>query len=387
MLSIEAIKEKLEIEKRERLEEILKVSGSNAISKTEYNTTIVDEKNAASSLIFKNVSKDKFDNDELVKAIDIEITELKPNIPIQTTPKVDLELYNQALSEIEDLRALVALLRENINILESTIGVLNAQIEVARNEKLATDQLNDVLVNQLETLSQTLAEFASQIQTAVQKSVDESILRASLQAQNSGFKAQIEALIKQIDSLNSIIEGLQAQLGAVQQQQAIEQGTQAQALAAKGEVINDVVVASFDRTLSTTTDYRIYAKIQENRNNKEPESKWINGESIKFVNNDKLPVKIIIDVSYPENGRLRWFEPDNTNFEVPPNGDVKVSLNLRGRAANGYQSKPIFLGYGSSQNYTGELRVKVIRSDKSEDTKAFKTLMIKSHPKSYASND
>jgi hypothetical protein len=387
MLSIEAIKEKLEIEKRERLEEILKVSGSNAISKTEYNTTIVDEKNAASSLIFKNVSKDKFDNDELVKAIDIEITELKPNIPIQTTPKVDLELYNQALSEIEDLRALVALLRENINILESTIGVLNAQIEVARNEKLATDQLNDVLVNQLETLSQTLADFASQIQTAVQKSVDESILRASLQAQNSGFKAQIEALIKQIDSLNSIIEGLQAQLGAVQQQQAIEQGTQAQALAAKGEVINDVVVASFDRTLSTTTDYRIYAKIQENRNNKEPESKWINGESIKFVNNDKLPVKIIIDVSYPENGRLRWFEPDNTNFEVPPNGDVKVSLNLRGRAANGYQSKPIFLGYGSSQNYTGELRVKVIRSDKSEDTKAFKTLMIKSHPKSYASND
>jgi hypothetical protein len=387
MLAIESIKEKLETEKRERLEEILKVSGSNAISKTEYNTTIVDEKNAASSLIFKNVSKDKFDNDELVKAIDIEITELKPNIPTQTTPKVDLDLYNEAVAQIEDLRKQVELLQNQVVSLNGTIANLNAQLESITNEKLSTDQINDALVNQLDTLSKTVDDFAVQIQTAVQKSVEESILRASLQAQNSGFKAQIEALIKQIDSLNSIIEGLQAQLGAVQQQQAIEQGTQAQALAAKGEVINDVVVASFDRTLSTTTDYRIYAKIQENRNNKEPESKWINGESIKFVNNDKLPVKIVIDVSYPENGKLRWFEPNNTNFEVPPNGDVKVSLNLRGRAANGYQSKPIFLGYGSSQNYTGELRIKVIRSDKSEDSKAFKTLMIKSHPKSYPNND
>ncbi len=387
MLSIEAIKQKLEEDKREKLEEILKISGSSAISKTEYNTTIVDEKNAASSLIFKNVSKDKFDNDELVKAIDLTITELKPIIPIQTPRKVDLELYNEALENIDDLRKKVEKLENDVTSLNGVISNLNAQLESVTNEKLSTEQINDALVNQITTLSQTVDDFALQIQNAVQKSVDESILRASLQAQNSGFKAQIEALIKQIDSLNSIIEGLQAQLGAVQQQQAIEQGTQAQALAAKGEVINDVVVASFDRTLSTTTDYRIYAKIQENRNNKEPESKWINGESIKFVNNDKLPVKVFIDVSYPENGRLRWFEPDNTNFEVPPNGDVKVSLSLRPRTANGYQSKPIFLGYGSSQNYTGELRIRVTRSDNSTDTKAFKTLMIKSHPKSYASND
>jgi subtilase family serine protease len=207
MLAIESIKEKLETEKRERLEEILKVSGSNAISKTEYNTTIVDEKNAASSLIFKNVSKDKFDNDELVKAIDIEITELKPNIPTQTTPKVDLDLYNEAVAQIEDLRKQVELLQNQVVSLNGTIANLNAQLESITNEKLSTDQINDALVNQLDTLSKTVDDFAVQIQTAVQKSVEESILRASLQAQNSGFKAQIEALIKQIDSLNSIIEG------------------------------------------------------------------------------------------------------------------------------------------------------------------------------------
>jgi predicted nucleic acid-binding Zn-ribbon protein len=387
MLAIEAIKEKLEETRTKKLEDILKVSGSSAISKTEYNVTVVDDVNVASSLIFKNLSKDKYDIEEVKKAIDLEITELKPVLPTTSSAKVDLVDYQNALSTIDDLRIQVESLQNQIAGLNGTIGTLNGEIESITNEKLSLEQVNDALVNQLNTLSDTIDEFALQIQNAVQKSVDESILRASLQAQNSGFKAQIEALIKQIDSLNSIIEGLQSQLGAVQQQQAIEQGTQSQALAARGEVISDVVVLSFDRTLSTTTDYRIYAKIKENRGGRQPESKWINGESIKFVNNDKAAVKVSIDVSYPENGRLRWFELSNSNFEVAPNNNVKVSLLLRPQTANGYQSKPGFLGYGSSKNYIGELRATVTRNDGSSETKAFKTLMIKSHPDSYPKND
>ncbi len=39
-----------------------------------------------------------------------------------------------------------------------------------------------------------------------------------------------------------IIEGLQSQLGAVQNQQAIIQGTQAQAQAAGADVINDIAI-------------------------------------------------------------------------------------------------------------------------------------------------
>ena len=387
MLAIEAIKEKYEEERKNKLEGILRISGSAAISKNDYNITIVDDVNVATTLLFKNVSKNKYDNDELVKAIDLEISELKPVLPTTSSAKVDLADYNAALANIEDLRKLVESLQNDVVTLNGTIGNLNAQLESVTNEKLSLEQINDALVNQLNTLSQTVDDFAIQIQNAVQKSVEESILRTSLQAQNSGFKAQIEALIKQIDSLNSIIEGLQAQLGAVQQQQAIEQGTQSQALAARGEVVNDVVVLAFDRTLSTTTDFRIYAKIKENRGGREPDSKWINGESIKFVNNDKVPVNVQIAVSYPENGRMRWFEPSNTNFEIPSNGDVKVSLNLRPRAADGYDSKPQFLGYGHSQNYTGELRATVTRADGSSETKTFKTLMIKSHPSAYPKND
>ncbi len=387
MLAIEAIKEKLEIERKLKLEDILKVSGSNAISKTGYNITIVDDINVATSLLFKNLSKDKYDQSELVKAIDIEISELKPILPTVSSPKIDLADYNAALNVNDELRKDVEALQNEIVSLNGIIGNLNAQLDSVTNEKLSLEQINDVLVNQITTLSQTLDDFAIQIQNAIQKSVEESILRTSLQAQNAGFKAQLEALIKQIDSLNSIIEGLQSQLGAVQQQQAIEQSTQNQALESDASVINDVVIAKFIRKQSTTNEYDLYAKIKENRRGKAPDSKWINGEGLLFINNDKLPIRVKIEVTYPENGRLRWFEVSNTDFEVPANSSgVEIKFKLVPNSANGYDSKPEFLRYSRSKNYTGELRATVTRADGTSQTKAYKSLMIKSHPDSYGSN-
>ena len=67
--SLEAIAQKLEEKRKEILEEILKVSGSAAISKNDYGITVVDDTKVASSLIFKELHKDKYDNLELVKAM------------------------------------------------------------------------------------------------------------------------------------------------------------------------------------------------------------------------------------------------------------------------------------------------------------------------------
>ena len=78
LTSIEAIAEKLQEERKNRLEEILISSGSQAIVKNNYGITIVDEKNVASSLVFKELNKDKYDEEEVKKAIDIEVKELKP---------------------------------------------------------------------------------------------------------------------------------------------------------------------------------------------------------------------------------------------------------------------------------------------------------------------
>ena len=81
LTSLESINEKIEEKRKKDLESILMISGSDAITKNEFGVTLVDANNLASSLIFKNLSKPKYDNEELVKAIDVNIIELKPNIP------------------------------------------------------------------------------------------------------------------------------------------------------------------------------------------------------------------------------------------------------------------------------------------------------------------
>ena len=73
LTSLEAISEKLNDAKNLELESILKVSGSAAVTKNEYGVTIVDAENVASSLIFKNLSKPKYDDVELAKAIYINV--------------------------------------------------------------------------------------------------------------------------------------------------------------------------------------------------------------------------------------------------------------------------------------------------------------------------
>ena len=104
LTSLEAISEKLNESKNLELESILRVSGSSAITKNEYGITIVDAENAASSLIFKNLSKPKYDEVELVKAIDTNVIELKPNIPEPNLNLVPKPLYDTQVELVVDLR-------------------------------------------------------------------------------------------------------------------------------------------------------------------------------------------------------------------------------------------------------------------------------------------
>jgi hypothetical protein len=87
LTSLESISEKLAETKKVNLEALLIASGSAAVAKNEFGVTVVDNTNVASSLVFKNLSKPKYDETELLKAIDVEVIELKPNIP---TPNLNL---------------------------------------------------------------------------------------------------------------------------------------------------------------------------------------------------------------------------------------------------------------------------------------------------------
>ena len=346
MTNLEAISIKLKEEKDKELESILKISGSAANVKNEYGVTIVDDTNAASSLVFKNLSKPKYDDVELIKAIDVDIKELKPNIP---TPNLDLvprPLYTEQVDLVADLRKQVERLTITITDLNSQITTLQAQVQTEINNRLSVEQTNDVLANQIDTLTNTINDFTGQISTSLQKSVDESILRASLQSQNAGFKAQIEALIQQINSLNSIIEGLQAQLGAVRQQKEIEQETKGQG----GENINKVVSANFDKKGVPSDPVMSYKQ----KNARDKAREWIFGENLTLINNDLEPVQVSIVAIWDQD--QKWFSIPKANFQISPGATERIK----------FIDTPNNIKFGRRDNtvfYEGSLNITIKRKD------------------------
>jgi chaperonin cofactor prefoldin len=381
LTSLEAIAEKLKEKKDAELESILKISGSAAITRNEYGVTMVTDDNYASSLVFKSLTKNKIDNEELLKAIDTEVKELRPDIPVANLDLVPRQLYTDKVTENENLTIQVRTLTAQVDDLSSQVVSLKGEVQTEINNRLAIEQTNDALANQLETLTGTIQDFSNQIQSAVQKSIDEAVLRASLQSQNQGYKAQIEALIKQIDSLNSIIEGLQSQLGAVQQQQAIQQGTQAQAMAAGADVIGKSVILQI---AGPTEDKNV--KLGARGRASSEAVRWDTGGLFKFTNNDKNPVTITFSHVKPKglgnNPDFLVFPQNPFTLAAGESKDIQATINHN--AGTGLNSKKKTFGYSGTSDYPGgELTVKVKTADGKEESKKYSTRFKKTHPDSF----
>jgi len=370
MTGLEAIAEKLEQSKTQLLQDILSVSGSSVMSKNDYNVTVVDNNNPATSLVFKGLTKDKYDEGELIKAVDTVVKELAPNIP---TPNLDLvpkPIYDTEVTSSNNLRKENTRLQLVIDGLNTTIIGLQAQVQTEINNRLTIEQTNDALTNQLDIVNGTITDFTNQISTSLQKSVDESILRASLQAQNTGFKAQIRALIKQIDSLNSIIEGLQAQLGALQQQQAITNSAQSIAGASGSDIINEVGLVKFTDKGNDNDGWLLGAISTSGSGMK----LWKYGEFMRFTNTDKFPITINITATFDSKGR--WFNIPTSQITLNP-GEAKDVQNV---------ITPNTVSYGKNDNssaHYGTINISVVRKDGSTKSKDYKTKLNLSHWKSF----
>ncbi len=372
MTNLEAISIKLQEEKDKQLESILSVSGSSAINRNEYGINVVDNSNVASSLLFKGLTKPKYDTEELIKAVDVTVTELAPNIPSANLDLVPRPIYNAELTASAELRAEVAALNLQISNLNSQISTLQAQVQTEINNRLTIEQTNDLLVNQIDTLNATIDDFTGQISTSLQKSIDESILRASLQSQNTGFKAQINALIKQIDSLNSIIEGLQSQLGAVQQQEVLENSSKSLAQASGAEIIYDVALVKFI-TKGNEKDGYILGAISTGRNRR---SEWKYGEVMEILNNDKFPIQIKLE--YRFNAQGAWLLIPQTNFEIAPGATKSIKHVIN---QNGLTPIPSTNQHSLGEQ-VGNLKITVTRKDGTMKSKDFKTQVNIMHHKS-----
>jgi hypothetical protein len=251
---------------------------------------------------------------------------------------------------------------------------LESQVQTEINNRLSIEQTNDLLVNQIETLNATIEDFASQISTSLQKSVDESILRASLQSQKTGFKAQIEALIQQINSLNAIIEGLQSQLGAVRQQKDLEAVAQSQG----GTIINRIVTANFSPKGSATDPVVAYKLTKARRGRKE----WVFGRNLKLVNNDLEAVDITITTQFPKVTTLRreftepWFRVPKSTFKITAGSFEEITfIEDPGKIFGNARDNTRFV--------EGSLNITVKRANGRSDSATFKTRLKVAHPKSY----
>jgi chromosome segregation ATPase len=167
----------------------------------------------ATTLIFNPLVNSKFDNVELAKAIDVEVTELMPKANKLKKNLIVKDIYDAEVQIQKDLQTELENLNSSIPLLNLEIDNLQIQLDKEINEKLKIEQTQDVLQNQLNTLTDLIELYSTEIAQVVQKSTDESILRTSLESQNAGFKAQIEALIKQIETSYAIINGLLNQIG------------------------------------------------------------------------------------------------------------------------------------------------------------------------------
>jgi hypothetical protein len=374
MTNLEAVSIKLQEEKDKQLESILKISGSAVISKNEYNINVVND-SVASSLIFKQLTKDKYDNEELVKAVDVSVIELKPNIPNINLDLVPRPIYNEKVLENEDLRKQVTILTSTVETLNVQVVDLQSQVQTEVNNRLTIEQTNDVLSNQIDTLSNTITDFSGQISTSLQKSVDESILRASLQSQNAGYFAQIEALIKQIDSLNAIIDGLQSQLGAVQNQSTIVQSIKDSAAALGAEVINKVGLISFNQKAEGGKP-PIYFALNNCVSCRGREWQFKYGEFISITNTDRDPISVEFVAGGISDTKDLWLDISKSKFTVSPSQTEKVQLK------KGYIKYDVA---SKSTNKKGFLKIKIIRADGTSDEKTFDSTCNIQHKQTYPS--
>ena len=395
LTSLEAIAEKLQENRHIQLEDILRISGSAAMAKNDYGITVVEDNNIASSLIFKQLNKPKFDNVELIKAIDVEIKELKPTIPDTEGKLVQKDTYDAEVQKNKDLSGQVDGLNTQIGALKDQVQSASTTAELETNKRLQVEQSTDALSNQIDALSKSTQNTSKKIESAIQKSVEETVLRASLQSQNIGYKSQIEALIKQLDSLNSIVEGLHSQLGAVQQQQTIvntiANNTSMAAMSSNSDIIYDVALIkmwpynpSGEIVGSAKNDYTYLNWF--NGSNLNTTNRWEYGNYLDIVNtHSSEEIRIDTEIHWPSgnvNGKnhQEWFVPSLHNFTIGPGQSRRITFTIHTEAI-------IFPNNGDSITHVGSYTIKVTRPQSSiswkQVSKEYPTKMQVLHKSKY----
>lgn len=160
------------------------------------------------------IEKPAYTEEELIKAVDVNIDELvKPQAPprpdVVPRPVYD-ELENKFQQALLDLEAA----QQRILSLEGEVAQLTAQLQAAlvENDSLKTQKA--VVDNQFQQSTERYKEQTSKLGTAIIKATKEANERVRLNAQVEGLVAQKDVLRQQLLSLRKIVSGLEGQVEA-----------------------------------------------------------------------------------------------------------------------------------------------------------------------------
>jgi hypothetical protein len=155
------------------------------------------------------LEKPKYNEEELVKALDVKVDELIKKKKVEKGPFIKLEKYTDLRKkldiEIKNVQDVRALLEDEISknqTLETEIESLRVQLDSSELQRAAAE-------NETQVANDRYAKLLDNFQQSLIKGTKEAIERVSLTAQVRGLQAQKETLKQQLDAQKQIVETLQ----------------------------------------------------------------------------------------------------------------------------------------------------------------------------------
>ena len=212
--------------KNEALISELLRSGSSAIkTKNEFGVHIFSGSIENDGIISGQLTKPKYNQQELIKALDTTIVELIDIDPPLTEPTILTSTFNEATKSVEDLTEVVEALNDTVLRMDGKIKELEIVTQSLAIELDSRDLNVTVLENQLQSMASKVESSTVDLQNALQKATAESIQRVSLAARNLSLtqendllKEQLTSAQNQIINLGNTINQLNTQLNTNQTQ-------------------------------------------------------------------------------------------------------------------------------------------------------------------------
>lgn len=297
------------------------ISGSGVINtRNEFGVHTFSDQSTTDGILVSKLTKPLYNIPEIVKSLDVTITELIPTEVTEGPAMVLKTVYDSALNEIQLRDVTISSLNKNILTLNSKIGQLESV-----TQSLLIDLDNQKLLvanadNQNAITTTRIRTGIVDLQNAIQKGTSEAIKRVSLEA-------RISSLVKENSTLKEELFGKQAKV-------------------AEGFKVSE----DFAYKILEITD-KDFDGIRFDARANEAEEKWSNGPSIQIDNFSATD----ITVTFSEVG-------DDLLLEIPPvtikaggNTVIKVKENI-----SSIRGKRPFGNFGTSgdKDYFSTLNMK-----------------------------